>query len=121
MTDRVLPYEEWPKLAGTPLGDVIGQLNPATTAILVVEDEQGAMLGCWAALTVLHAEGIWIAEPYRKRGSVMRRLIRRMQGLIRSSGASSVVTGAESEEVRALLSARFAPLPQEYVLCLYPH
>ena len=119
MTDRVLPYEEWPKLAGTPLGDVIGQLNPATTAILVVEDEQGQIVGCWAACTVVHAEGAWIAPSYRKRPSVTVRLWRRMRQVIRATGATRVVTGANSPEIVALLERKSAqPLPQEYVLCL---
>ena len=119
MTDRILPYEEWARLAGTPLGDVAGQLNPATTQIAVVEDEAGQIVGCWAACTVVHAEGAWIAPVWRKHPRVTRRLWRRMRDMIRATGASRVVTGAESPVVAALLTRASAqPLPQEYLLCL---
>lgn len=119
MTDRVLPYEEWGRLAGTALGSVASQLNPATTQIAVVEDDAGQIVGCWAACTVVHAEGAWIAPAYRKRASVTVRLWRRMRHLIRAAGASGVVTGAESPEVVALLErTRAQRLPQEYLLCL---
>ena len=119
MIDRILPPEEWSRLAGTPLGTVVDQLNPATTAIAVVEDDAGRIVGCWAACTVVHAEGAWIAPEYRKRQSVTVRLWRRMRRVVRASGASRLVTGADSPEVAALLDRASAqPLPQEYLLCL---
>lgn len=120
MTDRVLPHEEWGRLAHTPLGAVVASLNPATTAVVVVEDTDGAIVACWAALTVVHAEGAWIAEPYRRRVSVTLRLWRAMRRIVAATGATRVVTGANSDEVRDLLGDRCVPLPQEYVLCLLP-
>jgi hypothetical protein len=94
--------------------------DPAVeTQIAVVEDEQGEIVACWAAIRVIHAEGVWIAPAHRQRVSVVRRLWKRMRRIGEGFGVSSVVTAAMDDTTKALLTRRRAvPLPQEYVLCL---
>jgi hypothetical protein len=119
MTDRVLPPEEWGKLPPCDLATVRDRLDPRVTMIAVVEDEAGRILACWAAMTMVHVEGVWIDPAYRK-SSVALRLWRRMQRIVHEWGATSVLTGANTPEITALLTRKRAtPLPyQEYVLCL---
>lgn len=102
MTTRVLPVEEWPRLAETTFGPVLGALRPEACEILVVED--GArIVGCWALLTVLHVEGVWVADEERRRGAVQRRLLHGMRALVAQHGSSSVWTGAVTPEVEGII------------------
>lgn len=103
MTTRLLPPEEWSKLADTPLSVLVGQAPPAAVKVLVVEDDDGQLLGCWTLTTVLHAEGVWVRDDARRRGGVHRRLLHGMQELVAQMGANGVWTGADSEEVAALI------------------
>jgi hypothetical protein len=118
MTDRILPVEEWPRLAGTDLFTVLPYLPASETTIIVVEDDDGTIVGCWATFRVHHAEGVWVAPAYRHKVSVARRLWRRMRQVILERGAESMVTAAMAPEIDALLAKRAQALPQEYMLCL---
>lgn len=103
MTTRLLPREEWPRLAITEVGDLWSTM-PDTTQVVVVEDEQGALVGCWVALPVVHVECLWIAEAHRKRGSVARRLWSAMRATVRRAfGASVVWTASIDAQVASLL------------------
>lgn len=102
MITRVLPYEEWPRLVGTELEQAVPHLNPEHAEIVVVEDE-GQIVGCWMLMRCVHVEGVWIAPTHRKSGSVARRLIKAVWGIAENWGARSVVTGAQSDQVRGLL------------------
>lgn len=103
MTTRVLPSAEWPRLAHTELGAVWTQLSPSTTTVFVVEDEAGAIIGCWSLLTLLHAEGIWIDPAHRKSAAVARRLLLSVLPAARGTGAASILTSAIDPEVEQLL------------------
>ncbi len=121
MTSRILPRAEWSRLQGMDLANVLTYLDAPTveTQIAVVEDDAGAIIGCWAALRVIHAEGVWIAPAYRGRPGVARRLWRQMGVIAAGFGVQSVVTAAIDDQTKALLDRQRAiPLPQEYVLCL---
>lgn len=102
MTARELPVSEWHRLAGTELATVAPLMRQDTSRVLVIEDE-GRIVGCWALFPVWHVEGIWIDERYRCRGSVARRLLSGMRRWIRESGLSAVVTSALSPDIEALL------------------
>jgi hypothetical protein len=119
MTTRMLPPEEWPRLAGTEAETVWPLLDPAVAQVVVVED--GArIVGTWIVVPVVHVECCWIAEDYRKTGSVARRLLRGMREAVSLWGASSVMTGAVSDEVRALIAklhGRLVP-GEQYVIPL---
>ena len=118
MTDRELPPQEWPRLSHTGLGPVLPVLDPRYTKVAVVEDEEGTIVGCWAALLLVHAEGLWVAEPYRGRTVVARRLWRAMRRVVGPWGAHRVVTGADTPTIAALLEGHGVALPPQYVLPL---
>ena len=92
-TSRILPVDEWPKLAETDLGELWTLLKPADTQVLVVEHE-GAIVGMWLGVRIVHAEGVWIAPAHRGGFGVVRRLLAGMRRIARSWGASVVWTGA---------------------------
>lgn len=116
MTTRILPPEEWHRLAGTELETVWPLLPPTHTTVMVVE-EDGAIVGCWALLTALHAEGLWIAPAFRQRPSVGRRLLRAMRQQARASGYRAVLTACIGEPIRTLLEKVGAVrLPAHFVM-----
>lgn len=103
MTARLLPPEEWGRLAGTELGPVYQHLDPAEAHIVVVEDAAGAIVGCWSAFPVWHLEGVWIAPAQQRRGVVARRLLRQVADLLRAHRVTRVLTGCVSAHVARLL------------------
>lgn len=101
MTHRVLPPHEWPRLAGTELEAVYPYLNPDHADVVVVEDE-GRVVGCWAFVRVFHADGAWI-HPDQRGGMVAQYLLRGIAALARLHGSDRVVATAESDDVAHLL------------------
>ena len=102
MTTRVLPPEEWPKLAGTEAETVWPHIPPDAAEIIVVEDD-GQIVGCHILVTVLHAECLWIHPEKRGRSSVARRLWARVCEAARAKGAHHLMTGCADARVRGLL------------------
>lgn len=111
MTTRLLPRAEWPRLAGTELEDVCAAL-PQTAQVVAVEDETGALIGCWAAFPVLHVEGVWIAPAHRGKTTVARRLWRAMGETLRSVfQTTAACTSAVTPDIEGLLRNRATRLP----------
>lgn len=112
LTARVLPRAEWRRLSETDV-DLSAWLKlPEDTTRVVVVERDGEIVGCWTALQMMHFEGFWIAPAYRRRGSVLRRLLVHMQELLRGYGITQVLTLATTPEVRALLlTANATPVP----------
>lgn len=105
MTARVLPPEEYGRLAETETR--FAEAMPAGGIVVVIEDETGAIVGSWAAFPVLHVEGLWIAPAYRRAGGVGRRLLRAMGAAVYDLfGLSRVVTYAVTPEMEALIVRR---------------
>jgi hypothetical protein len=116
MTTRLLPHDEWHRLDGTDLSEGLSLLNPDHVDVLVVEDD-GVIVAHWLLASMLHVEGLWIAPEARKSGVVARRLWRGMRETVAKRGASSVLTGAVTDDVKALLDhAGAMPLPDQFVL-----
>lgn len=99
MNTRLLPPDEWPRLVGTELETVYPRMTPGLDAVMVVEDE-GEIIACWASILMRHLEGVWIAPAHRGKSSAARRLL---VGMGKYVGGGGVMTGAGSEEVRAML------------------
>ena len=99
MTTRTLPPEEWPRLAGTELERLWPHLHPDRAAIIVVEDE-GEIVGCWAGMWVFHAEGVWTK---RTSPAIARHLLRGMADLAESVGSQTVVTSASTPSVTRIV------------------
>jgi hypothetical protein len=102
MTTRILPPEEWATLADTEAGAFAHLLPPGSASILVVEDD-GRIVATWALITMMHAEGLWIAPAYRGRFGVVKRLLVGMRRLAQSLGCTSVQTGAITPDVEDLI------------------
>ncbi len=102
MTTRILPRDEYARLAGTELDAVWAHLPDATRVVVVERD--GAIVGCHALLPCWHVEGLWIAPGARGRGGVARRLWRAVQDEARAIGVSAVLTAATDDRVRGLLA-----------------
>ncbi len=118
MTTRMLPPSEWGRLAGSELADVADVIAPASTSVLVVEDDAGQIVGCWALVTILHAEGLWIHPDHRGRTGVARRLWAGMRRLVTDRGVRAVVTASMNPVITHLLEhAGARPVPgTAYVL-----
>lgn len=101
MTTRFLPVEEWPRLAGTLLETVWPGLDPASTRIIVVE-EDGQILGCVTLFQAWHLDGAWIHPDYRRRVGVMRRLLKGLTELLRIFRPVEVVVTAHNKTGRNL-------------------
>ncbi len=101
MTSRILPPDEWPKLAGTE-AEALWPKLPHSAQVLVVEDA-GRIVGTWILMTQVHAECVWIAPDHRGSLGVVKRLLRGMRDLAASLGVSAVLTGACSDDVRNLI------------------
>lgn len=102
---RILPPEEWYRLAGTEAATIWPALPTLKdqTQIVVVEQD-GQILGCHVLTLVLHAECLWIHPDHRGKAGVARRLWSRV---LRTAAcvfhARTIATAATSDEVRRLL------------------
>lgn len=113
MTTRVLPREEWHRLAATDLSTVWAHL-PDTTRVIVVEDD-GVIVGCVTGMLILHAEGLWIAPAYRKRVTVWRQLVSWFWRVADEFGCEGALTAAVNDDMRMLLARLHAtPLPGDH-------
>ena len=103
LTSRVLPRDEWPRLADTYLSEVWTVL-PESAQVVVVENDQHTIVGTCTLLTALHAEGFGIADDYRARGVVARMLMREVADRAEAAGYHAVLGGASSEEMATYLA-----------------
>lgn len=109
MISRVLPHEEWGKLAGTEAEAVWPHLDPETTRVLVVEDA-GEVVGAWLMLRMVHAECLWIKPSHRGVYGVAKRLLKGMRQIATEWGAPKVITGSTDPHVTELIE-RFGGVP----------
>lgn len=100
MTTRILPRDEWPRLAGTLLERAWPHFEGQATVVVVERD--GAIVGCAAVFQAWHLEGAWIAPEHRGRVGVGRRLIAGMRAAIRATGARELLTMVCDPDTRRL-------------------
>jgi len=62
---RVLPVDEWPKVAHLDVATWLPYVAPEDARIIVVEDGD-RIVGAWGVFRVVHCEGIWIDPAYRR-------------------------------------------------------
>lgn len=121
MTTRVLGSEDWPILAETDLGRVLPLLEPAANEIRVVAtfDETGELAGCWAALRMVHLEGVWVAPAHRGKAAVARQLRAAMRDVGATWGVTSALTAADTTAIEMLIRRHGGhALPATFVLPL---
>lgn len=102
MTTRLLPIEEWARLAQTDLALVLQHVRPEDARVVVVEDGD-RIVACWSALRMPHLEGLWIDPAYRGRVGVARRLWTATLGQLTDWAHGYALTGANSPEMAAML------------------
>lgn len=102
MTTRILPPDEWPKLAGTELEAIWPVLDRERARVIVVEHD-GAIVGVWAGFPLWHAEGVYVAPAHRGRAAVARLLLSGMTALAQAEGYHSVVTASVQPAIDSLL------------------
>jgi hypothetical protein len=104
MTSRILPPEEWARLAAC--GIETANLDPERTMPIVVENDEADIVGCWLVMPVIHMEGLWIAPAYRQRTSVLRRLLQEMRQIVSGFfGVHVAWTAAQTPDVAAMIQA----------------
>jgi hypothetical protein len=103
VTTRLLPPEEWHRLAGTEAEGIVPALDPVDARVLVVED-QGAIVGTWVLMRIVHAECVWIAPSHRGKASVAGRLLAGMRSLARIWGSQTVWTCALTDDVAGMVT-----------------
>ena len=102
LTTQILgPAEGATQLAGTDLG-AVARLMPGETKFIKVA-RADRPVGCWALTHVWMAEGVWIDPDEVKSPAVARRLLRAMREQALAVGATCILTGAQTDEVRAML------------------
>lgn len=118
MTARLLPVDEWSKLQETGMAPLAMTLHPTMDEVVVVEEGE-TIVGTWSFKIIPHVEGLWIADHFRGKTIVARRLWMAMREHARRRGAAVVMTGAASEDVKGLLAHVGAePMPEQYLLYL---
>jgi hypothetical protein len=116
---RVLPVDEWSRLAGTELADVWPYLDSNRNQIVVVERED-VMVGTLVLMQALHAEFLWMAPEERGRVAVGRRLLTALRTEAHMQGWPTVLMAAMSSQMLAIVQKLGAePLPGcHYVLSM---
>jgi hypothetical protein len=121
MVTRDLPRAEWFRLSGIGVFEVdlgaLADVVPADWRVLVVEDDRGAIVGTLALMRHVHVQGLWIAPAHRKRGRVAGYLRTGMDTVAREWGATWLVTGCVTDEVRDLITGPLGgvPLPDHFI------
>lgn len=102
MTRRILPRAEYSRLVGTYLEPLI-DVFPADADVVVVEDADGAIVGCSSLFAREHVEGTWIAEAHRGKAAVARVLLDGIRATAQYRHAERVVTASMDEAMTRLL------------------
>lgn len=107
MMVRELPRAEWGKIVEADAGrDVLAAADPEHVRVVVVESDDGRVVGSWVLMRVVHVECLWVAPEHRKMGSVLRRLLQGMAALARRAfAARTVVTHATAPEIEDLIAS----------------
>ena len=102
LTTRVLPPDEWQRLPEADLPALLAYVAPEDVQVMVVED-RGQIVGCWAVLRMTHVEGLWIAPEYRGHVGVARRLLTATVRAARAWAHGWVMTGATTPQITTML------------------
>ncbi len=118
LSSRILPPEEWERLAGTEAQDLWPHLKPENAEIHVVEDE-GRIVGVWCGLRMMHAECFWIAPEYRGQFGVIMRLWRGLVETAKRWGVSRMETASMNPHVSDMIR-RWGGVPVTWEAYIVP-
>lgn len=110
MTRRLLPREDYGRLVGTYL-EPIAHALPDDTDVIVVEDDDGRIVGCSSIFSRDHVEGTWIAEDHRSEPAVFWALLHGIQRTARDRGSLRVLTSSMDDRMTEFLEHVAEPLP----------
>ena len=96
MRARILPPEEWSRVAGEGRPSLLPFVEPTNIAVVAVEDDAGSILASVQALRVTHLEGLWVAPEARGNAGVVRALLRQAFAVPRARGEAFAFGGAEN-------------------------
>lgn len=97
---RLTKDDDWTeRLAGTELATV--GLTPQNAHVVVVEVD-GRVKGCWAAMYVMHLEGLWEAPDAGP--GVSRALLAEMIQVVKEAGVQEVLTQSMTPDVDLLIT-----------------
>jgi hypothetical protein len=120
-----IPKAEWrARLAGTELEAAIVFL-PEGTRVVIVVDDAGKTVACWATMTYRHVEGLWLAPDHRRGSKAFALLADGMRELLQADNERVVLTVANDDVVAGMLEGRGATalpgtqyvLPVERITC----
>lgn len=75
MTVRILPPDEWRRIPGPHLPELLPFVRPQDMDIVVVE-EDGEVVASLGVMKATHFEGLWV-DPKHRNAGVCRALIRK--------------------------------------------
>lgn len=93
-TTRVLPPEEYDRLAEHEPFASNGIPTPDHWRVVVVEDE-GVIVGFCCMYNAVHWEPWWIAEEYRGRPGIIRQLVKHSEALLVDAKVKTVFVTIE--------------------------
>lgn len=118
ITTRVLPPLEWDRPEVAELMTLHPFVADTDMQIIVVEDE-GKIVGRWAVLRLVHLEGVWIDEAYRRKPSAVKSLLQATIAAARRWTDRLVMTGSADPLTHRLvtkhLNGKSIPIEQFWV------
>lgn len=101
MMARILPREEWPRLAVTGLVPIFPDFPPEDVKAVVVE-EDGQIVAATVVVRVVHLESLWIKEEAG--AGVSRALIRAVVDASKEWAPRIVMAQTRFEDVSKMLA-----------------
>ena len=84
---------------------------PDDTDVIVVEDDDGRIVGCSSIFSRDHLEATWIAEDCRDNPRVFWALLQGIRATARMRGSERVVTASMDDRMTEFLEHVAEPLP----------
>jgi hypothetical protein len=103
LTVRVLPPEEYAKIADTDAGPLAASFlrYPAVDGKVYVAEDGDTIVGVWTTFQVRYAEGLWIEEGYGvKAGYALWNAVKHD---VADEGYAAMATATDSDHVQQLL------------------
>ncbi len=97
---RILPVEEWPRLAGTESAK-FAECRAGQPVVPFVVEEEGRIVGTWTLTTYNVLEGLWVSAEQRGHNHVraQRALLRAVREYALNVGLVEAVTFSASAQI----------------------
>lgn len=94
MRTRILSPEEWGKVEGEGLSDLLLRCKPENIRVVAVEDGDGSVVAQVAVLNMAHFEGLWVRQDKRGNAGIWRALLRQAFAVPASMGEEWILGAA---------------------------